>query len=187
MQIDNNNLPRGYMSFSGWKLWNSSQDNYYKKYILNAPERTTEALARGKRFAEAQELKNGAFGEVAIECFTRNGLKLYGKLDFYDGSKIIDDKTSRNFKNIHKRSEEQILYYQLIIFRSDNKIVDGELHHYQTRDDMEILMGHEEIDAKPTIYKCKKPTKAKLLALEKKIEKDVINIIKYIKWKQNLK
>ena len=187
MKIDNKNLPRGYMSFSAWKLWTSSQEGYYKKYILNQSERTTEALARGKRFAEAQELKNGAFGEVAIECFTKNGLKLYGKLDFYDGNKIVDDKTSRNFKNIHKRSEEQILYYQLIIFRSDLRIVDGELHHWQTRDDMEILMGHEEIDIKPTIYKCKKPTKSKLLALEKKIEKDVRNIIKYIQWKQSLK
>jgi len=187
MQIDNKDLPRGYLSFSAWKLWTSSQEGYYKKYILNAPERTTEALARGKKFAEAQELKNGVFGEVAIECFTKNGLKLYGKLDFYDGYKIVDDKTSRDFKKIHKRSEEQILYYQLIIFRTDERIVGGELHHYQTRDDMAILMGEAEIDEKPTIYKCKKPSKAKLIALEKKIEKDVRNIIKYIKWKQSLK
>lgn len=185
MQIDNQNLPRGYISFSSWKLWQSSQDKWYSKYILGESERQTEALTRGKKFAEAQEIKNGKYGEIEIECITKNGLKLYGKCDFYDGFKIIDDKTSRNFKNIHKRSEEQILFYQLIIFRSDNRIVDGELHHYQTRDDMAILMGEEEIDEKPTIYKCKKPTKAELLKIEKKIENDTKNIIKYIQWKNS--
>lgn len=188
MHIKNNELPRGYISFSAWKLWQTSQDGYYKKYILNVAERTTEALARGKKFAEAQEIKNGEFGEVEIECLTKNGLRLYGKLDFYDGYKIIDDKTSRNFKNIHKRSEEQILFYQLIIYRSTGRIVEGELHHWQTRDDMAILLGEEEIDSSATIYKCKKPSVKKLLALEKKLEKDVINILKYLKWKsQNSK
>lgn len=184
-KIKNKGLPKGYLSFSAWKLWQTSQDSYYQKYILNAPDKNTEALARGKRFAEAQELKNGVYGEVNIECLTKNGLKLYGKLDFYDGNKIVDDKTSKNFKNIHKRSEEQILFYQLIIYRTDGRIVDGELHHWQTRDDMEILLGHEEIDSKPTVYPCKKPTKAKLLAYERKIERDAINIIKYLQWKSS--
>lgn len=185
-KIENNNLPKGYISFSAWKLWQTSKEKFYSKYILGEEERRTEALILGKKFAEEQEIKNGKYGEIAIECFTLNGLKIYGKCDFFDGKKIIDDKTSKNFKNIHKRAEEQILFYQLIVFRSYNKIVEGEIHHYQTRDDMDILLGHEQIDNKPTIYKCKKPTIKKLLALEKKLEKDAINIIKYLQWK-NLK
>lgn len=185
MLIDNKDLPRGYISFSAWNLWNTSQDKFYAKYVLGEEERRTEALILGKKFAEAQELKNGKYGEIEIECVTSNGLKIYGKCDYFDGEKIIDDKTSRNFKNIHKRAEEQILFYQLIVYRSFNKIVDGEIHHYQTRDDMAILMGEAEIDEKPTIYKCKKPTVKKLLTLEKKLEKDAINIINYIKWKSS--
>lgn len=183
MLIENQKLPKGYISFSAWKLWQSSQEKFYNKYILGEVERATEALTRGKKFAEAQELKNGKYGEIEIECITTNGLKLYGKCDKYDGNTIIDDKTSRDFSKIHKRAEEQILFYQLIIHRSTGKIVDGELHHYQTRDDMAILFGEAEIDEKPTVYKCKKPTLKQLAVFEKKIEKDAINIIKYLKWK----
>lgn len=187
MQIKNEELPKGYLSFSAWKLWQTSQDKFFNKYVLGEEDRRTEALILGKKFAESQEIKNGKYGEVPIECITKNGLKLYGKCDFYDGKTIIDDKTSKNFKNIHKKAEEQILFYQLIIYRSEGKVVNGEIHHWQTRDDMEILLLGSEIDEKPTIYKCKKPTVKKLLSLEKKIEKDTINIIKYLKWKRNLK
>jgi len=177
-------LPKGYLSFSAWKLWSSSQEKYFDKYVLNKEERVTEALARGKKFAEEQELKNGIYGEVPIECVTTNGVKLYGKCDYFDGDTIIDDKTSQNFKNIHKRSEEQILFYQLIIYKATGKIVKGELHHYQTRDDMAILLGQAEMDTHATVYKCKKPTLLQLKKLEKKIETDVRNIIKYLQWKQ---
>lgn len=183
-KIKNSDLPRGYISFSAWKLWSSSQEKYYAKYVLGETERQTEALLRGKKFAESQETLRGKFGEVPIECLTQKGLKLYGKLDFYDGKTIVDDKTSKNFANIHKRSEEQILFYQLIIYRRDGFIPRGELHHYQTNDDMAILLGEKEINNKPTIYLCKQPTVKKLLSLEKKIERDTKDIIKYIKWKQ---
>lgn len=183
MQIKNSDLPKGYISFSAWKLWQTSQKKFYDKYILGQEERKTEALILGKKFAEQQEIKNGKYGEIEIECITSNGLKLYGKCDYYDGKKIIDDKTSRNFKNIHKRAEEQILFYQLIVYKSAKKIVEGEIHHYQTQDDMALLLGEEKIDSTATVYKCKKPTVKKLLALEKKIEKDTLNIIKYLKWK----
>lgn len=185
MLINNQNLPKGYLSFSAWKLWQTSQEKFYNKYILGEEEKKTEALILGKKFAEAQEIKNGKYGEIEIECVTSNGLKLFGKCDFYDGETIIDDKTSKNFKNIHKRSEEQILFYQLIVYRSSNKIVKGEIHHWQTRDDMAILMGEEQIDDKATVYKCRKPTVKRLLALEKKLEQDANNIIKYIQWKNS--
>ncbi len=183
--LENNKLPRGYISFSAWKLWQTSQENFFRKYVLGEEEKRTFALTLGKRFAEQQEVKNGKFGEIEIECFTKNGLKLYGKCDFYDGSKIIDDKTSRNFKNIHKRAEEQILFYQLIVYRQEGRIVDGEIHHWQTQDDMDILLGAQEIADTATVYLCKKPTIKRLLALERKIEKDADNIIKYLKWKNS--
>jgi len=185
--INTNDLPRGYLSFSGYKLWLSSQQKYFDKYIIGTEERYSEALLRGKLFAEQQEIKNGIYGEIEIDCVTDKGVKLFGKLDFFDGTTIIDDKTSMNFSNIKKRSEEQILFYQLILYKKHGKVFNGELHHYQTQNDMAILLGDKEIADTATIYKCKKPTIKVLKDLEKKIEKDVINIINYITWKKNLK
>lgn len=118
-------LPRGYLSWSAFDLWNKNKDAFRRRYYENeAPPETVETIF-GKKMAKIFEEDKSIVGsETEILVELEPGLMLRGFLDSFDESTltITEFKTGHKNKdgkepwdNVKVRKHGQLVFYSLLV------------------------------------------------------------------------
>lgn len=124
------NLPRPYLSYSAYALWNSSKNGFRKRYYLNEkPFETRETL-----FGKATDLHLDSGGKIEgvidyshpqhkIEV-TYKGLNLLGYLDSFNEEdfRILERKTGHRcpkgkvpWDKVKVRKHKQLVFYSTLV------------------------------------------------------------------------
>lgn len=125
------NLPRGYLSYSAFTLWQSDKDRFRKKYYLGEDDFQTAETIFGHQIAKKLEdgekiegVKEYEKAEKKIEVQLIEGLKILGYLDGFteDTLKIVELKTGHVNKdgkapwdNLKVRRHKQLVFYCLLV------------------------------------------------------------------------
>ena len=131
-------LPKNYLSFSQYALWNSSKGSYRKRYYLNQKPPTTKQMEFGKKIARILEDKNNNLDfvpqypvpEEKIEVEIK-GVKLLGFIDTFDPEecKYREFKTGHANKagkapwdKIKVQKHVQLPFYSVLIEEKYSKV-----------------------------------------------------------------
>lgn len=124
-------LPKPYVSWSQYELWNRSRAAYQRKYFMGEEQYSTVYMNAGIDFATMVEKGEALtdivplesekeyYGEVVID-----GVKLMGKLDAYDGETIYEVKTGTKLWDKERAENHgQLLFYQLLVGKKPCKLI----------------------------------------------------------------
>lgn len=130
------NLPKGYLSYSSMTMWNSSKDQYRKKYYSTEPYDLDTPYTRfGKEIAETLEDKKKTKAHPVLSqiplypvreqplIHTIDGVPIRGYIDSFDlrHKKIIEIKTGLRkegkpaWDRVKVKKHNQILLYSLLV------------------------------------------------------------------------
>lgn len=185
------NLPRGYLSYSAYDLFNKDKQGYIDKYILGKKDFDTVQSRFGREMHKIKEQDNSVQGsETRLECIIDSNLKLLGYLDSLDTDyKVIDFKFSHRDKSgkapwnkLKVRKHKQFVMYCLLvknIYGTYNK--NCEIHWHETKkESLEtkvngVILGCNSFNMSLTGYVEK--IERKVYAYEiKALEKDLIRV-----------
>lgn len=121
------NLPRGYLSFSSWKLWKTSKEQFRKKYYHDqGHDLITPEILFGKSFAKQLENKEKTLEQVMLCSHPEypmvvdfKGITLKGFIDCFDPEtlQIIEYKTGHALWNrALVQKHKQLDFYCLMTF-----------------------------------------------------------------------
>ena len=131
------NLPRKYLSYSQFALWNSSKESYRKRYYLGEKPFETKETAFGRKTDD--HLDNGGtiegvinYGNPQFEInYVYKGIPIFGKLDDFCTKefRILERKTGhKNPKGIvpwdavKVRKHKQLTFYSAMIELQEGKV-----------------------------------------------------------------
>lgn len=125
------NLPRGYLSYSAYSLWQSDKTRFRQKYYEGIDNFQTAETIFGHKIAKSLEdgqkiegIKEYEKAEKKIEVELVEGLKILGYLDGFteETLKIIELKTGHLDKNgkapwdnLKVRRHKQLVFYCLLV------------------------------------------------------------------------
>lgn len=124
------NLPRGYLSYSAYTLWNQSKDRFARKYFLGEDDFSTAETEFGKKIAEQLETERDdeiipyTHSEYDIKEELVPGLMLLGRLDGFDEDtlKVSEIKSGHRNKDgkapwdrLKVRKHKQLPFYCLLV------------------------------------------------------------------------
>lgn len=125
------NLPRGYLSYSAFTLWQSDKNRFRNKYYLGVDDFQTTETIFGHKIARKLEdgekiegVKEYEKAEKKIQVVLDDGLKILGYLDGFteDTLKIIELKTGhldrkgkKPWDNLKVRKHKQLVFYCLLV------------------------------------------------------------------------
>lgn len=164
--MKNTKLPKEYLSYSQYALWNSNKDAYRRRYYLNEKSPETAETIFGKKVGRyLEELDKTAVTDEEREILNKveryskpeykieidlEGTKLLGYLDSFDPKKkrFLEYKTSHKNKQgedywTHKKvqNHEQLDFYSLLV----------EMKHGKVQDDCKLV--YMETEVTPVTYK----------------------------------
>jgi hypothetical protein len=133
-------LPKKYLSYSQYALWNSSKVSYRKRYYENIPIKENAEMIFGKKIGryleedhpEVDHIEKYDTPEHRIELEI-DGVKLLGYIDSYDSKnkQFIEYKTSHKDKYgkdqwnaLKVQKHEQLDWYSMLIQEKYGEVVD---------------------------------------------------------------
>lgn len=131
------NLPKKYLSYSAYNLWQTNKDEFRQRYYEGKPSIVTPETLFGKKIAEYLEHGNKIDGieyEVAeqrIEVTLPNGLKLLSYLDGFnptDNSIFeiktghLDSKGKVPWNNLKVAKHKQLDWYSMMVKKKFGKV-----------------------------------------------------------------
>jgi hypothetical protein len=130
-------LPRSYLSYSAFTLWQKDKDAYRRKYYLGEPSFENAETIFGKKTAEHLE-DNEIEGvivydtrEYRIEVELEEGLKLLGYLDRFNSPTLsileiktghLDSKGKVPWDKIKVQKHKQLVFYSLLVKLKHGKV-----------------------------------------------------------------
>jgi hypothetical protein len=125
------NLPRGYLSYSAWKLWRTSKPAFRKRYYDNEEPFSTPETVFGKQIAEWLENNDDRVKHIPNYIGKEHdlkkvidGVKILGRLDGFDPvlRRFLDHKTGHADKDgnppwnrIKVHRHDQLPFYSWLI------------------------------------------------------------------------
>ncbi len=129
----NFNLPRGYLSYSAWNLWNTNKEEFRKRYYEGKPSINTPETIFGKKIAKRLEDGHKFEGieyevaEMKLEVKLVGNLKLLSYLDGFNPKflSIVEIKTGHKNKdgkvpwdNVKVAKHRQLDFYSMMVKKS---------------------------------------------------------------------
>jgi hypothetical protein len=129
--MNNFNLPKKYLSYSAFSLWQKDKGAFRRKYYLGEPSFETWETIFGKTIAERLEkgdkidgVEQVPIAEYRIELDLVPGLRLLGYLDGFDDEKlkITEFKTGHlspdgkaPWDKLKVRRHKQLVFYAMLV------------------------------------------------------------------------
>lgn len=120
------------LSWSGYNMWLSGQDNYRKRYYKNEKPFENPETIFGKKIAKTLEEDESIKGsETRIDLILKNGLKLISYLDGFDEDtfSITEYKTGHKDKNgkvpwdnAKVAKHKQLDFYSMMVKKKYGKV-----------------------------------------------------------------
>lgn len=130
------NLPKPYLSYSAFSLWQKDKDAFRRRYYENEKPFETVETIFGKTVHEKLESDGEVIGsETKIEINFIEGLKLLGYIDSFNEEDLaiidfktghLDSKGNAPWDRVKVQKHKQLVFYTLIVqakFGSFNPIV----------------------------------------------------------------
>ncbi|MGV8131605.1 MAG: hypothetical protein ACP5N7_05905 [Candidatus Pacearchaeota archaeon] len=200
--MNNNKLPRGYISYSAYKLWKTSKDSFRKRYYENEEPFETIETKFGKKIAEwlesddprVRHVPNYLNREYDLDKVIE-GTRVIGRLDGFDKDrlKFLDHKSSHCDKDgkppwnkAKVRQLDQLPFYSMLIKEIYGK-VDNVCHliwiETEFQENTIEFNGHILKAKGRELYLTGKVKKFRRVIREwerKKIKEDLLKVIKEI-------